>query len=285
MNVSEKSGQTAAPLAPIGIPPFPAVAIKALQLVSSGHAQFRELNEMLKIDTALSSEILRVANSALYGIPEVFESVSRATVYLGLERTRGVILTVAMRRYFGEESGAAWVQNCWRHSLGCALIAEGIAQKTKRAEQDVAYTASLMHDMGRLAIAVAYPDEYGGFLTKSTEQVSPAVLQQERDLFGVSHCEAGSSLASFWQLPETLASVMSQHHEPAAQGDSDLLSIVRLSCRAATALDFAVVRSVDAGAYDQLLKQLPERERALLPQDAAELRGRIETTIRLLELK
>jgi HD-like signal output (HDOD) protein len=284
VKVSEKPGQTRAPLAPIGIPPFPAVAIKALQLVSSGQAEFRELNEMLKNDTALSSEILRVSNSALYGIPEVFESVSRATVYLGLERTRGVILTVAMRRYFGEESGAAWVQNCWRHSLGCALIAEEISKKAKRVEPDVAYTASLMHDMGRLAIAVAYPDEYGSFLTNSTEQVSPEVLQKERDLFGVSHCEAGSTLASFWQLPESLASVMSHHHE-AAEGDSDLLSVVRLSCRAATALDFAVVRPVEAGAYERLLKQLSERERLLLPGDPKELQGRIEKTIRSLELK
>jgi HD-like signal output (HDOD) protein len=142
-----------------------------------------------------------------------------------------------------------------------------------------------MHDMGRLAIAVAYPEQYGSFLTKSTEQVNPAVLQQERELFGVSHCEAGSSLASFWQLPESLGSVMCRHHEPAAQSDSDLLSIVRLSCRAATALDFSVVRSGEAGAYDQVLRELPERERALLPQEATELKGRIEATIRTLELK
>jgi len=274
-----------APLAPIGIPPFPAIAIKALQLVSSGHAEFRELSDMLKADTALSSEILRVSNSALYGIPEVFESVARATVYLGLERTRNVILTVAMRRYFGKESSAAWVENCWRHSLGCALIAEEVARKTKRVEEDVAYTASLMHDMGRLAIAVAYPDEYGGFLTNSRDQVTSAVLQEEREMFGVTHCEAGISLASFWSLPESLGQVMSHHHEPAAEGDSDLLSIVRLSCKAATALDFAVIHPVVPGAYDQLLKQLPEKERGVLPKDPAELKDRIEKTIHALEMK
>jgi len=285
VTVSEKPGQSVTPLAPIGIPPFSPVAIKALQLVSNGEAQFRDLNEMLKADTALSSEILRVANSALYGIPEVFESVSRATVYLGLERTRGVILTVAMRRYFGEESGAAWVQNCWRHSLGCAMIAETIAKKTKRVELDVAYTASLMHDMGRLAIAVAYPDEYGKFLTNSTQQVSLATLQQERDQFGVSHCEAGSSLASWWQLPESLSKVMSHHHEPAAEGDSELLNLVRLSCRAATALDFAVIHSAETGSYEQLFAELPEQERRLLPQAPDEMKFRIERSIRSLNLK
>jgi putative nucleotidyltransferase with HDIG domain len=285
VSVSEKPGQTATPLAPIGIPPFPAIAIKALQLVSSGHAEFRELSDMLKADTALSSEILRVSNSALYGIPEVFESVARATVYLGLERTRNVILTVAMRRYFGKESGAAWVENCWRHSLGCALISEEIAQKTKRVEPDVAYTASLMHDMGRLAIAVAYPEEYGGFLTNSREQVTPAVLEREHEMFGVNHCEAGISLASFWSLPESLGEVMSHHHEQAAEGDSDLLSIVRLGCKAATALDFAVIRPIVPGTYDRLLKQLPDRDRGLLPKNPAELKDRIEKTILHLELK
>jgi HD-like signal output (HDOD) protein len=286
VSVSEKSGRMTAPLAPIGIPPFPAIAIRALQLVSSGHAEFRELSDMLKADTALSSEILRVSNSALYGIPEVFESVARATVYLGLERTRNVILTVAMRRYFGKESSAAWVENCWRHSLGCALIAEEISRKTKRVEEDVVYTASLMHDMGRLAIAVAYPEEYGGFLTSLSEPANASVLlDRERELFGASHCEAGSSLASFWSLPESLGQVMSHHHEPAAEGDSDLLSIVRLSCEAATALDFAVIHPIVPRTYDQLLKQLPERERGLLPKDPAELKDRIQKTIHALEMK
>lgn len=272
------------PLAPIGVPPFPAVALKALRIVSNDRSQFRELNDLLRTDTALSSEILRIANSPLYGIPEVFESLSRATVYLGLERIRGVILTVAMRRYFGESSGASWVQGCWRHNLACALIAEDLAKQKSPLEKDIAYTAGLMHDMGRLAIAVAYPEKYGNFLLSNTEHISTVDLQNERELFGVNHCEAGGSLASWWQLPESLVTVMSHHHDPAMEGDSDLLAIVRLSCMAATALDFAVVQKTQPRTYEQFHTELSEHERNLLPPMPEQLTTWIAGTIKSIEL-
>ena len=284
MDVFEKAEQTDTPLAPIGIPPFPAVALRALQLLSNDQAQLRELSGLLKTDPALSSEVLRIANSALYGIPGVFESLSRATVHLGLERIRGIILTAAMKRYFGESSGAAWVQGCWRHSLACALIAEELAKKTNWVDKDLAYTAGLMHDMGRLAIAVAYTKEYGSFLTSSTEYVSVAVLKSERELFGVDHCEAGSSLASWWQLPESLVTVMSHHHDPATEGDSRVLTIVRLSCMAATALNFAVIHPREPRTYAQLLAQLPNRDRELLPDEPAEWIDWITSTVHSVEL-
>ncbi len=129
MTVLDKVNEMNSPLAPIGVPPFPAVALKALKIVADDRSQFNELNELLRTDAALSSEILRIANSALYGIPEIFESLSRATVYLGLERIRNVILTVSMRNYFGESAGAVWVERCWRYNLVCALIAEELTRK------------------------------------------------------------------------------------------------------------------------------------------------------------
>jgi HD-like signal output (HDOD) protein len=284
VTVLDRPKESKLPLAPIGVPPFPAVALKALQVVSNDRVQFRELNELLRTDTALSSEILRIANSALYGIPEVFENLSRATVHLGLDRIRNVILTVAMRKYFGESSGASWVQGCWRHNLACALIAEELAKKNTPIEKDIAYTAGLLHDMGRLAIAVAYPEKYGSFLMNSTEHVSTVVLERERELFGVNHCEAGGSLASWWRLPESLVAVMSHHHDPATDGDSEVLAIVRLSCMTATALDFAVVQPVQPRTYDQFLAELPERERKLLPREPAELSAWVANTMKTIEL-
>jgi putative nucleotidyltransferase with HDIG domain len=264
------------------IPPFPAVAIKALQIVSNDNARVIELSDLICTDAAFSSGILRIVNSPLYGIRKEVTGVLEATFLLGLERIKGLVLTIGTRAYLGDSLEVPAVRACWRHSLACAVIAEDLAGVIQVAG-DVSYTAGLIHDIGRLALVVAHPNRYAKFL-KSTEKKPCDVLQGERELFGIDHCEAGRSLILSWHLPKDFIAVTAQHHAPANNNKLDVLAIVRLSCMMADTLGFMAVHPLHPRSYEELLNELPEDQRNRLPVDPKELASQIAGKINSIEM-
>jgi putative nucleotidyltransferase with HDIG domain len=263
------------------VPPFPAVAIKALQTISNKNSQIRELGELIAADAAFASEILRMANSALFGGRAEVSSILQAILLLGLERVKGVVATLAMKAYMGDALEIPALRACWRHSLACAVIAEELA-RLSLMEPDVAYTAGLMHDIGRLALVVAHPKKYADFLT--TTEVDPYnALQRERDLFGVDHCEAGRELIIRWNLPKMFIAVTAQHHDPEADGEPAALWTVSHSCVIADALGFNVLHPIQPRKYENILMEFPERDRERFPRDPSELTLYIANKINSIE--
>jgi len=261
------------------LPPFPIVAIKALQLVSNEKAPMRELSELISTDAALSSEILRIANSALYGLRMEVESALTAMVLLGLDRIKSVVVTSALRHYIGRSLDAPWMRTCWRHSLATALLAKDLAKGSTTSE-DVAYTAGILHDLGRLALAMAFPTRYSEFVM-NPEPTSLATLEAERELFGIDHCQAGEMLMSRWNIPRNLVAVAAQHHDLPRGNDPSVLTLVRYGCRLADALGFEVVRGGRRTSYEDLVAEFPGP--AKLPEDPQDLAFRIASKINSIE--
>jgi HD-like signal output (HDOD) protein len=260
---------------------FPAVAIKALQIISRERGQLQELSDVIASDAAISGGILRMANSALFGVRIQISGVLQAIHMLGLERIKGVVATIAMKSYLGNSLEIPALRDCWRHSLACGISAEEFA-KASLMEADVAYTAGLMHDVGRLALIATYPNEYAAFLS-ATSAGTCEILQGERDLFGVDHCHAGMLLVTRWNLPKMFAEVTSRHHDAATAGDSAMLSTVRRSCRMAHALGFSVGQSHSSATYEQILSDLPEREQSRFPLQSVDLAHHIASKINSIE--
>ncbi len=262
------------------LPPFPIVAIKALQLVSNEKAPMRELSELVRTDAALSGEILRIANSALYGLRIEVESALTAMVLLGLDRIKSIVVTSALRHYIGRSIEAPWMRICWRHSLATALLAKELAKGTSTSEE-VAYTAGILHDIGRLALAMAFPTRYSEFIL-NPEPTSLELLEAERELFGIDHCEAGEMLMARWNLPESLVIAASQHHDLPRGEDPNVLTLVRYGCRFADVLGFEVARSNRRTTYDDLIAELPSPSK--LPIDQQEISFRIASKINSIEM-
>ena len=263
MTTTQTRNRTHMPRALTEVPPFPAVAIKALQVISNEYGQLRELSDLITTDAAISGEVLRMANSALFGGRLQINSILQAIHMLGLERLKGVVVTIAMKSYLADSLEVPALRACWRHSLACAIIAEQLA-RLNFIEADIAYTAGLMHDVGRLALVAGYPSEYADFLTNLKKEPCDA-LQRERDLFGIDHCQAGLLLVARWNLPRTFIAVTSRHHDAPAAGDPAVLSTVRYGCIMAAALGFSVVHPVQPRNFEEILSQLTERERSQLP--------------------
>ncbi len=260
---------------------FPAVAVKALQAISRERGPLNELSELIASDAAISGGILRMANSALFSVRIEVRSVLQAIHMLGLERIKGVVVTIAMKTYLDGTLEIPALRACWRHSLACAVISEEFA-KVGMMEGDVAYTAGLMHDVGRLALIATYPREYANFLARAENEPCDT-LERERALFGVDHCQAGRLLVSRWSLPKMFLEVTSRHHEASAAGESSILSTVRRSCKMADTLGFSVVQSCRTRSYEEILQDLPERERSRLPHESSELSQHIASKINSIE--
>jgi HD-like signal output (HDOD) protein len=150
----------------------------------------------------------------------------------------------------------------WRHNLACALIAEQLAS-AGFLDKDTAYTSGVMHDIGRLALAVIRPREYG--LLLGAHSGAPAsILKAERDLFGWDHCEAGRQLIADWKLPVEFDAIVSGHHAPRRENVSwGLADLLNVSCRMADTAGFAAFPGCEATPFPDLLDELPARERRL----------------------
>ncbi|MBZ5580055.1 MAG: HDOD domain-containing protein [Acidobacteriia bacterium] len=221
------------------LPPFPAVATKLLRLLSEQDIHVRQVVELIRADPALASELMRVVNSALYGFPSRISSIQNAITLLGLDTVRSFALTVSMKGFLHTALRLDLLRRIWRHSLACGMLCEELsaACSTSQGGDDRAYTAGLLHNVGRLGLFVAHPKAYSDLLTEPCET---DLLERERHVFGIDHCEAGAWLAHSWGLPADLEAVIAGHHQPVHSTDFDLADLVRVAVLLTDVMGFDV---------------------------------------------
>ncbi|MGD0800178.1 MAG: HDOD domain-containing protein [Terracidiphilus sp.] len=250
------------PWAHLRLPPFPQVALQVLQLANNENVQLHELSDLISSDPAFASEVLTIANSLLYAPRFPASSVLQAIAVLGENNLQGLCLTVGVRAYMGKALNHPAMRAIWRHNLACALIADQLAS-VGFLDRDVAYTAGVMHDIGRLALAVIRPKEYS--LPLGAHSGPPAsILSAERELFGWDHCEAGRQLIADWKLPADFEPIVAEHHDPRPKdGPWEMADVINVSCRMADTAGFPAFAGCETTPFPDLLEELPARERRL----------------------
>ncbi|MDR3737627.1 MAG: HDOD domain-containing protein [Terracidiphilus sp.] len=264
------------------LPPFSQVALRVLELASNDNVQLHELSQLIASDPALASEILAIVNSLAYAPRMPIASILQAIAVMGANHLQGLCLTVAIRGYIGKSLGHPMMQGLWRHNLACATIAEQLAG-TSFMDHDVAFTCGVMHDVGRLALATVQPKEYLELLAHHAGDAR-SILEREHALLGKDHCEVGRQLVAEWRLPEEFEAIVAEHHEPL--GEQHLYSmaaLVNISCRMADAAGFPAFPGCCPEPYEQLLEQLPARERRLFFSDIGTLIFAINKKIHAIE--
>jgi len=270
------------PWAHLRLPPFPQVALRVLQLAYDENVSYPELCKLIATDPAFSSEVLTIANSILYAPRYPSSSILQAITVMGAKALQGMCLTVGVRAYLGKTMNMKAMRTLWQHNLACALIAEKLGS-SGLIDKDIAYSSGILHDMGRMALAVVQPKPYAALLEK--HQGSPAsILEGERDLFGWDHCEMGKKLVTDWQLPDTFEPVVSEHHaERRTDGAWSLAELIKVSCKLADAAGYPSFAGCEAVPYEALLDELPARERRLFYPDVATLSAEIGERIRVVD--
>jgi HD-like signal output (HDOD) protein len=248
------------PWAQLRLPPFPQVAVRVLGLASQENVQLHQLSDLISSDAAFASEVLTIANSVLYAPRYPASSILQAVAVLGATTLQGMCVTVGVRAYLGRSMHLPSMRGLWRHNLACALIAQQLAS-CGSMDKESGYTAGIVHDLGRFALAVIQPQDYAQLL-ESHCGTPGSILERERELFGWDHCETGQRLIADWKLPAEFDAVVREHHaQPGEEGGWGLAELIKMSCRMADSAGFPAFPGCEATPYAQLLEQLPERER------------------------
>ena len=198
------------PWAHLRLPPFPQVAVRVLRLANDENVQLHQLCDLISSDPAFASEVLTVANSLLYAPRYPSTSILQAIAVLGANTLQGMCVMVGVRAYLGKAMSFPSMRKLWRHNLACAIIAERMAA-AGFIDKDMAYTCGILHDVGRMALAVIQPKAYAALLEKHCGAAA-TILEAERELFGWDHCETGQQLVSDWKLPDDFEAVVAEHH-------------------------------------------------------------------------
>ncbi len=259
------------------VPPFPPVAAKLLSLLAQPEVQTNEVADLIGSDATFTARILQRINSVEFGLVTPITNVRQAVALLGTDLTRQLILTHATAAYAKGALGTEELRRCWQHTVATAVLADQIAKACGEFTH-VAFTAGIMHDIGRLGLLVAYPAEYERVIRDAATRCLD-LLDFERDEFGMDHAEAGRVLAERWGLPAGLAQIAGRHHDACEGATLTLLSIVHVACRLADALGYDVARPLAPLDIDTVLEELPGRGRIKLGNSPAELRVQIEQSL------
>lgn len=260
------------------IPPFPAIALRALNLMAGTDTSLFQLCNLIRPDAAFSAEVLRIANSPLVAFPKDITSVLQASMVLGFRRLKSVVITVGLREYLADTFTPV-LHSCWRHSVACGMIAERIAAANFH-DKDFAYTAGILHDIGRVAMAVGSPDLYDQVAIQGVDQPRE-ILETERSLYGVDHCQAGAILAKNWHLPDAFLEIITHHHNDHPQTRDEVASIVAISCLLADTLGFGLVGYRKRPSYPDTLNSV--RNPRGVPADSDKLASELAREIHLIE--
>jgi putative nucleotidyltransferase with HDIG domain len=277
---AEKKAQ--APWAHFSLCPFSQIAIRVMKLVNNEETPLAQVSSLISSDPAFSAEVLRIANSLWYAprVPAV--SIAQAVSRLGAKNLQGIALTVAMRSFLGGSLSRPVMRDMWKHNLACGLVAETLAPQTG-LDKELAFTGAVLHDIGRLALAVLEPKEYV-FLLGRHKGSSASMLPLEREAFGYDHCEVGAELVASWNLPGAFDSIIAQHHCLRQKSDAwDMAALVNVSCRMADTIGFPSFHGVELTSYAELVEELPVIERGSPYPDVESLVAEVRTKMEGVE--
>jgi putative nucleotidyltransferase with HDIG domain len=220
------------------LPSLPAVVMELLDSIDQEDIDISVLAKKVSHDQALTAKTLRLANSSLYGLQVKVTTIQQAITYLGFQTTRNLITAAAITGCFPEGLCAGFDDKAfWRHSIATASCAKVLARQM-RFNQDYAFTAGLLHDIGRLVLVSCFPQHFERVLVHRAAH-DCYTLDAERAVLGIDHIDAGLALAERWNFSDTMRLAIAGHHEPETPGAGFLATIIHVADAMVHALDLA----------------------------------------------
>lgn len=205
------------------LPTLPGMLTKINKLVESRDTSADDVAKLIAQDQVLSAKVLKLSNAAFYGFSRKINSVAQALVILGFNVVKGLILTSSVFDMLDRSAA-----DLWTHSLASASVSGALAQRLEIEDAEEVNLAGLLHDLGKVVLAVQEPEELSRILDRTTEGVF--CLEAEEDVLGFTHQEIGSWLADSWKLPPSLIEPIQLHHQPSkAKASRRVASIVHLA--------------------------------------------------------
>jgi len=238
------------------LPSLPAVVMELLSSIEQEDIDISVLAKKVSYDQALTAKTLRLANSSTYGLQVKVTTIQQAITFLGFQTTRNLITAAAITGCFPSGRCVGFHdKGFWRHSIATAACARALARRM-RFNQDIAFTAGLLHDIGRLVLVTAHPDAYAQVVAWHAQHGGDW-QEAEQAVLGIDHVDAGVALADHWNFSSTMRQAIAYHHAPDIHGAGFLAAIVHVANAIVHALDLAgeddeLVPRVTSVAWDAM---------------------------------
>lgn len=224
------------------LPTLPAAALKVIQQTTSSETTAGQIAETLASDQALAARVLRLANSAYYGLSRQIAGLQDAVVVLGTQSVRNLALVASSYPWMSRplKGYSLGPKQMWTHSFGTAIGAQLVAQRAQIPMAETVFTAGLLHDIGKVVLSVWLENKVAALYSLAVHEGVPFDVA-ERKLLGFDHTEVGRYVATQWNLPEPILDAVRYHHDPnASQPSSPVADAVHVGDYLTMALGFGL---------------------------------------------
>jgi putative nucleotidyltransferase with HDIG domain len=194
---------------------LPEVTAKIITVVDDPKSTARDLHGIIKNDPALATKILKVVNSAFYGLPGQVSEIDRAIVLLGLSAVKNIAISASISRLFtgGQITERFSAKDIWKHSVGVACATRHFCSLVgKKAFAEEAFLAGLIHDLGLLIERQAFPEKLTETIKIASKKPDRSFSEIEKEIIGTDHQALGTALAAKWKFPRELQVTVGYHH-------------------------------------------------------------------------
>ena len=220
---------------------LPEVSLRVNELANDPNSTADDMGKVISQDPALVARMLKIANSAFYGLSTEVETITRAIAILGTNKIRDLVISTAASDTFdGIPNSLITMQDFWHHSLYCGLLAQILSKKSKKANSESIFIAGLLHDIGQLLMFNQLPEKSHEailLLMEGTEELE--TFEAERHVFGFDHMQVGAELIKTWNLAPVLQECVEFHHEPEKAKDFPAeVALINIANAVAVMADF-----------------------------------------------
>jgi len=211
------------------LPPFRETILRANKMLSDPEVSARELAAVLRYDVGATANILKICNSAYFGVKVPVNNLQQAIVNIGHQELKNILIISGTMPYFtGTQSGyEGEYGELLRHSIATALLAKRLGDYLDRPDE-ILFLAGLLHDVGKLVLGTHVREEYPSIIQR-VEQKSLPFHEVEKEVLGISHDEVGGMILEHWNFPEEITTAVRHHHTFDVTEQSDTALIVALS--------------------------------------------------------
>ncbi len=215
---------------------FPDIYYQIMNVLNDTHSSALHLAEVVRSDPGLSASMLKLVNSAYFGLPSQVDSIQRAVALIGGRELSALAMGISVVRFFKDiPSDMVDMKSFWLHSVSCGIIARALADGKIELAEELYFTGGMLHDIGRLIMFTEYPKAITYAIQIAKQERLP-LLKVEREIFGFTHSDVSGLLLEKWNFPPVLVDMVRHHHNPEAAGNRLDASIIQVADIIATAM-------------------------------------------------
>lgn len=207
--------------------PIPQITNKVMSIAQDPESSMADLSEIIVYDTALTANLLKIANSAYFGLQGKVDSVHHAIVYMGMDQVVSLVLLASSAESLktAQKGYDLNVGDLWKYSVSSALIARELTKLKKTRETHLIFTASLLKDIGKVILS-QYVDESFKKISTLVKQQGYTFREAEKEVIGIDHSELGGIVAETWKFSPKMVEIIRNHHQPQKSSISEFESSI-----------------------------------------------------------